>query len=30
MSFPASATEGLLQVRAAELLAAGSIEISPR
>lgn len=30
MSFPASATEGLLQARAAELLAAGSLEISPR
>lgn len=30
MSFPASATEGLLQARVAELLAAGSLEISPR
>ena len=30
MSSPASATEFLLQARAAELLAAGSLEISPR
>ena len=30
MSFPASATEAGLQARVAELLAAGSLEISPR
>ena len=30
MSFPASATDGALQARLSELLAAGSLEISPR
>ena len=30
MSFPVSATEAGLQARVADLLAAGSLEISPR